>query len=303
MAINLQRIADSRFGVRVVSFIGRTIPPSIGYRIADFMAGWLATRRQSKLIQAVRLNQWVIRGADSDREALDRAVRAALTNTARSLYNLYHYINNPAAIQELVVLNPVARGLVERPEFSDRGLVLVGLHLSNFDLVLQAMCTQGLKPLVLTIPDPQGGRRAEYERRKKTGINLVPASMSAMRQAVKYLERGGMVLTGADRPVVDPKTRPAFFGRPSSLPTHHIHLAMKAGVPVMLIAAGTGVDGRYHVSTSEPIEMESDSEHEKVIVRNAERVLKEAEKFILQAPEQWSMPLPVWPDLADRVPT
>lgn len=302
MAIDLQRIADSRFGVGAISFIGRIIPPWIGHRIAALIAGRLATRRRSKIVRAVRTNQWVIRGAGPDKEVLDQAVSLALKNTADSLYTLYHYIHDPAAMQNMVDLDPVARGLVERPEFSERGLVLVGLHLSNFDFVLQAMCAQGLKALVLTIPDPQGGRRAEYERRKKAGMNLVPASMSALRRAVEHLERGGVVLTGMDRPVAKPKSRPRFFGQDSSLPTHHIHLAMKAGVPVMIIAARTGSDGRYRVTTSEPMEMESDSDHEKAIVRNAERILKEAERFILQAPEQWSMPLPVWPHLVECVP-
>jgi lauroyl/myristoyl acyltransferase len=192
--------------------------------------------------------------------------------------------------------------LVERSEFSDRGLMLVGLHLSNFDFVLQSMCMQGLKAFVLTIPDPRGGHRMEYEMRKRTGMNLIPASVSALRNAVKYLEQGGVVLTGIDRPVLNPKARPRFFGRASSLPTHHIYLAMKASVPVMVVAARFGTDERYHVTTSEPIEMESYSDHENGIVRNAERVLKEAERFILQAPEQWNMSLPVWPDLMEDVP-
>ena len=134
-------------------------------------------------------------------------------------------------------------------------------------------------------------------------MNLIPASVSAMRDAVKHLKQGGLVLTGIDRPVPDPRARPRFFGRASSLPIHHIYLAMKAEVPVIVVAARLGADGRYHVTTSEPIEMESDLDREKGIMRNAERVLKEAEKFILQAPEQWSMSLPVWPDLMDNILT
>ena len=266
------------------------------------MAVWLATRRQSKLIRGIRTNQWVIRGANPDKEALDQAVVDTLKSLAYSLYNLYHYIHEPHAIHDMVVLNPVARGLVERPEFGDRGLMLVGLHLSNFDFVLQTMCMQGLKAFVLTIPDPQGGQRMEYEMRKKTGMNLVPASVNTMRRAVKYLKQGGVVLTGIDRPVLASKSKPKFFGRASALPTHHIHLAMKASVPVMIVAAKLGVDGRYHVTTSDLIEMESDPDFEQGIVRNTERVLKEAAKFIMQAPEQWSISLPVWPDLMDDVP-
>ena len=302
MAIDLQSIINSQFGVRFVSLLGRTTPPWVGYRMADLVAGWMATRRHSNIIRAIRTNQWVIRGAGPDREGLDRAVRDTLKNIARSLYSLHHYIHNPKAIHNMVDLDPVAQRLVERPEFSDRGLMLVGLHLSNFDFILQAMSVRGLKVLVLTIPDPKNGRRMEYEMRKKSGMNLVPASVSAMRQAVKHLEMGGVVLTGMDRPDFDSKTHPIFFGRISSLPVHYSYLAMKACVPVMIVAAKMETDGRYHVTTSEPIEMESYSDYEEGTVRNAERVLKEAEKFILPVPEQWSISLPVWPDLMDNVP-
>lgn len=302
MAIGLQSIIYSRFGVRLVSFLGRTIPPSLGLRIADRFAGWIAAQRGSRLVRAIRTNQWVVRGERLDKEALDQATRETLRNIAHSLYNLHHYIHDPEATSKMLDLNPVARGLVERPEFSDRGLVLAGLHLSNFDLILQSMCVQGLKAFVLTIPDPQNGRRIEYEMRKRTGMNLVPASVSGMKQAVKHLQAGGIVLTGIDRPVVDAKTNPGFFGRPSSLPVHHIYLAMKACVPVMLVAARLGTDGRYHVTTSDPIEMEPCSGHENGTLQNAERVLRKAEKFISRAPEQWSISLPVWPDMMDHIP-
>lgn len=302
MGIDLQGILNSQFGVRLVSYIGRTIPPAAGYRIAGLVAEWLAGRRESLLVRAIRLNQWVVRGTGLDKEALDQCVRDVLRHSAHSLYDLHHYVHYPEVAQTMIDLNPVAQGLVERCEFNSHGLMLVGLHLSNFDLVLQSMCLQGLKAFVLTIPEPQGGRRTEYEMRKRTGMHLVPASLSAMRDAVHHLQRGGVVLTGMDRPIPEPKTQPRFFGHPSYLPTHHIHLAIKAKVPVMIIAARLGADMRYHVTTSEPIEMESVSAHEKAIEVNAERVLKEAEKFILQTPEQWGMSLPVWPDFMDDAP-
>jgi KDO2-lipid IV(A) lauroyltransferase len=302
MAIDLQSIIYSRLGVELISFLGRMTPPGVGYKLAERVAGWVAAQRRSDLVRAIRTNQWVIRGAGPDKEALDQAVGENLKSIAHSLYSLHHYIHNIEAVQQMVDLTPVARSLVERPEFGGRGLVLVGLHLSNFDLILQSMSMQGLKALVLTIPDPQGGRRMEYEMRKRTGMNVVPASMSAMRQAVKHLENGGVVLTGIDRPVFDLKTRPRFFGQISSLPVHHIYLATKAAAPVMIVAARLGTDGRYHVRTSEMIEMEAYPDHENGTVQNAERVLNEAEKFILQAPEQWNMSLPVWPELVDSVP-
>jgi hypothetical protein len=52
-------------------------------------------------------------------------------------------------------------------------------------------------------------------------------------------------------------------------------------------------DGKYHVYRSEFMEMEPYLE----AMRNTELVLKQAEEFIRLAPQQWNVPLPVWPDL------
>jgi KDO2-lipid IV(A) lauroyltransferase len=233
---------------------------------------------------------------------LDRAVRETLRNNARDIYTLYHNIQQHQKIKDMIVMGPRECALMKRPEFASRGLVILGLHLSNFDLVLQSVCRQGFKVMVLTIPNPQGGRRVEYEMRKRTGMNLVPASLSALREAVRYLERGGSVLTGLDRPVQEAKHCPRFFGYPASLPTHHVSLALRANVPIVIMAAIQKADEKYHLMSSKPIEMEHDENHERAIVRNAENVLTQAEAFIRMAPEQWNVPLPVWPELMDMTP-
>ena len=37
-------------------------------------------------------------------------------------------------------------------------------------------------------------------------------------------------------------------------------------------------------------------------LRNAEKVLAMAETFIQRSPPQWSVPLPVWPDIVNQSP-
>ena len=302
MSINLQQIINSPFAVQSVSMLARIVPPGMGYPLCDGIGNWIAARKTSTVARAVRTNQWVIRGANLEGRELDRAVQRTFRSNARDIYTLYHNIHSPQAVQGKIMIHPMERALVDRPEFAARGLVIVGLHLSNFDFVLQSMCQQGFKGMVLTIPNPQGGRRVEYEMRKKMRMHLVPASVASLRQTVKYLERGGTVLTGADRPVQDPKHCPKFFRYAASLPTHYILLALKANVPIVIMAATQREDGNYHVMSSEPIEMEHDRDHDREIVRNAENVLKQAEAFIQMAPEQWNVPLPVWPELLDITP-
>ena len=301
MSIDLQRIINSPFTVRLVSAVAWVIPPAVAYPCCSLIGNWVATR-QSTVTQAVRINQWVARGADPDKAALDQAVRETLRNNIRDLYDLYHYLQRPEAMKHRILLNPLIAALLGRPEFSGRGLMIVGIHLSNFDGILQSLIRQGLNPLVLTIPNPQGGRRIEYEIRKRTGMNLVPTSLSTLRQAVRHLELGGLVLTGIDRPISDPKLHPRFFGRHAPLPVHHVYLAMKARVPVMLMAAIRQADGKYKLLSSDPMEMEQHADHETGMLANAEMVLSQAEGFIKLAPQQWNIPLPVWPQLLRDVP-
>ena len=302
MTIDLQNVLNSSLGLRLVSLLARTLPPQVGYPIAYALAEHLARWRSSRLLQAVRANQWMASGRVLEGEALDNAVRQTLRYSARSLFDLYHYSHDFEATRELIVFDPTFERIAQRPEFDRRGLMVAGLHLSNFDLILQWLCTGGMKLLVLTIPNPKGGRQVEYEIRKRTGMKLIPASVSAFRQALKHLQRGGLVVTGIDRPIERPEVCPRFFGCPAALPIHHIFLAIKARVPVVITVTYLQPDGKYHVFASEPIEMDSHPDQETAILRNAEKVLVEAEGLIRRAPQQWSVPLPVWPMLMEQVP-
>jgi lauroyl/myristoyl acyltransferase len=304
MSNDIQQIMNSQLGVGLAFQIGRLAPTRIGLQVATLIANQIASRRDWKIVKAVRTNQWVVSGETLAGAALDQAVRTTFHNTARSIFDLYHYIRDPQAINRLIVLDQNAQQFVQHScAYNGRGLLLVGLHLSGFDLVLQGMCLNGFKGLVLTLPQPRDGRLLEFEMRKKTGMILVPTSVSALWRAVKHLRAGGIVLTGMDRPVSDSSYRPLFFNRPASLPTYYINLALKAQVPVMVIASIMHSDGKYHVLTSKPIEMQPHSDRETERRQNAEVVLRAAENILRLAPHQWTMTLPVWPEALALAPS
>jgi predicted LPLAT superfamily acyltransferase len=83
---------------------------------------------------------------------------------------------------------------------------------------------------------------------------------------------------------------------------HHVFLATKAQVPVMVLVTNLQSDGKYHVLTSELIEMDPHPDREVEMLQNAGKVLSVAEKYIRQAPQQWSISLPVWPETLSLVP-
>jgi KDO2-lipid IV(A) lauroyltransferase len=301
MAVDIQRIISSRIGVLLALSLLRLIPRPLGHRLANYAGDRMAAHPESLMVRTARTNQWVARGEGLDKEALDQAVRQTFRSTARSIFDLYHYMYYPSAMDRIVVLDKSMDCLMQRPEFDRRGLMVVGLHISNFDLVMHQVTRKGLRPLLLTIPDPQGGRRIEFEIRRKAGMNLMPPSFSALRQAIRHLQQGGAVMTGMDRPVPDPDVRPLFFGRPARLPTHHISLALKANVPVIM-ATFRKPDGKSYVYISDLIEMDHYPNRQEELLRNAEKVLRVGEGFIRQAPEQWSISLPVWPEALNETP-
>ncbi|HET6445590.1 MAG TPA: lysophospholipid acyltransferase family protein [candidate division Zixibacteria bacterium] len=302
MGINFQRIINSRLGVGFTLAFARTLPPSIGYPLANVLAGQLASRKSLKLIQAARINQWVVHGEKSTASELDDAVASNLRHTAHCLYDTYHYLLNEEAIQRLIIIGPGVRERLKEIKRDKKGIIIVGPHLSNFDFVGQAASGTELDALALAFPDPGGGYQWQNQIRRSSGMEIVPTSLDTMRKAKQVLRDGGIVLTALDRPVVGTKYQPKFFGRPASLPLHHILLALKTDVPILVVAVVMNQDGRYEVVYSDPVIMVREADRDSELVHNAERVLAIAEDFIRLAPSQWSMYYPVWPEVQDFLP-
>ena len=301
MAFSIERLINSPVALKIAASIAQVIPPRLGYSIARLAARWISSRHDSGLVRAVRSNQWVIAGEESTSQSLDLAVQAVFRNSAHSIYDLYHCVQNPGAIERIYTVDPSFQAFLGCPEFNRRGVVVAGLHMAGFDLGVRWLCMDKIQPLVLTIPNPEGGRQVEFETRRKTGMKLVPGSVPGLRRAVRYLQQGGMVVTGIDRPVPEYDPRPRFFGRQAALPSHHIFLALKAQVPVVVVVSRLEEDGKYHIYASTPIEMDSYPNRADELLINAEKVLAVAESFIRQAPQQWLISLPVWPEIMNVV--
>lgn len=296
-SLSLQNVINSQYGVGLALWLGRVVPPRLGYPLANSIAAGIARQRSNPMVQAVRFNQWVVSGEQLSGAALDRAVVATFQHTGRCLYDLYHNLNNPAAFERLVEFSPAMEGYIKLSQQGKQGVVFAAPHLSNFDFVGRAVVMRGLSAQVLSIADPHRGYQWQNELRKKFGIEITPISTATLRQATARLEAGGSVITGIDRPFPGAKYEPRFFGRPAPVPVGHVRLALKAHVPVVVVTALMRPDGIYQILASDPISMQPDADHNDEILLNTEAVLKVVEAYISQAPHQWAMFYPVWPSV------
>lgn len=302
MANGFQNLINSRLGVGLALGLSRRLPEGAGYRLANSLGGWMAHLPDLEMVRAVRANQWVVSDYQADSAALDEAVRATYTHTVRCLYDLYHNLNDIDKLYERVDFSPAFNQFLEERQSPERGLVVVGIHLSNFDLAIHAVGRRGLQAVALGVSNPGSGYQWQNKLRAESGFRIIPSSANTLRHSIHHLANNGTIVTGIDRPLPDSKYQPCFFGRPASLPVMHILLALKVQVPVKVTYAQMKSDGRYHIDITEAIEMESYPDRHQEIILNAERVLSVAEAAIRQAPQQWAMFYPVWPEMLDKMP-
>ena len=290
----MDALLNSKFGLKIALAIASNTPPRLGYTLSRFITSLIAARKGSALMQTLRQNQQRISSKTLSSNELDRAAKKTLQYSTRSVYDLYHNLNNLQSIDHLFVIEPSFKSMIHYPEPKGQGVIIAGLHMVGFDLVIHWLVPHVINPLILTIPNPEGGRALEFQRRTGMGIRLVPGSYKGVRDAIRFLGQGGIVVTGLDHPSPAFHPKLNFFGAPADLPTHHIFLALKARCPVVVAYSYLAEDGRYHVKASDPIEMDPYPNREDQLRLNGEKVIAVAEGFIQQHPHQWLVFQPVW---------
>ncbi len=246
-------------------------------------------------MRALRANLSVVCGDREDATQIDSLVATSLRSHMRRLFEFYHNLEKPSEMERLIRFSPAVEDLIASWTSNPFGVLILGVHLSAFDMGMMVLARHGLKILALSVPNPTGQYSKQNEIREDHGLEIAPISASAIQLARQRLQNNGMVMTGIDRPAPESSYSPKFFGHPSRLPVFHTRLALKTGVPVIVVAVRDEPDGTHVIDCSEKIWMEPRSDPREEIIYNTERVLAEAEKFIIAHPEQWAMFFPVWP--------
>ena len=302
MASRFQDLINGRLGVGAALAFSRIIPTRLGYLIGNIFVDRISSRKGLEMVRAVRLNQWVVSGESATSEQLDILVKRTFRNTAHTLFDVYRTLNNPSEMEKLIIMNPDYEAVIKESSSLGEGLIIVGAHINQVDLMGLYAGYLGARPFGLGFPNPGGGYEWQNDIRERFGLELHPTDRSALRQAAKRLKEGGTVATAVDRPVHSSRQQPLFFGKRAAVPLHYIMLALKTDVPIVVTTPSLREDGRYEIRVSEKIYMDRFPDRDTAMISNAEKVLNIVEQLILEAPHQWSMYYPVWPSLMDNVP-
>jgi len=292
----LQRFLSSRLVLGMGMFLSKHIPPFIGYGVADIISG-LINLLKPDVYWIVYANLRQVVGSEVGEKALHRLVRQVFHNNARNDYDLWHTVSRgPEAMRTAVHVPPEAWANIEQAQARGKGALIVGTHTGNFDLGILALAAHGQEIQVLGLAaPPAAGFNLMDQMRECTGARLTPISTQALREALRRLRTGGIVVTGVDRPVGDEEATIEFFGRPALLPTGHVRLALKTDAAILVAAQYRDPQRGNTVHISPPLEMIRTGARDEDLRVNLRRVTGWLEKSIRTWPEQWAMFVPVWP--------
>ncbi len=294
--MNLIDLANSVLGPLTGMLLARLLPARILYPLADRAAHATARRRGRPIVEAIRGNQAVVRGLAPGDPFLEAAAEAVLVHAARGYVDLFRALaRGRQAMIDACTMLPELEQALERGRADGRGTVAVSAHLSCFDMLLLTLAARGYEVQGLSYAEPRGSYRVQNRLRRQSGLILTPISPASLRMAFGRLRRGGIVLTGVDRP--EPKGEVlTFFGRPARLPVGHARLAIRTRARIVVGAMRSAGLGHYeaaHLGTVDPEEMGSSGRDPRAV---SEAVLALLEAAIRARPEEWLMFFPVWPE-------
>lgn len=278
--------------------IAKWSPPFLGYVITGILARLVVWIKPDFYWSSLD-NYRHIYKEKSTRE-LHRVVYKQMFNSIRCYYELFHNLGRgKKQVNKFVPpvkISPDTLRFITEAMDTGRGLLILGCHMANFDLGGIGLSHHVPVPIqALSLPSPPPGFEFFNELRA-TGHGIVtPINADTLREALKRLKNGGIVLTGVDRPIGTGDEPVIFFGDEAYLPTRYIKLALLTNCLTMTTSFLYDAEKKgYWILGNPPMEMERTSHREQDVKVNVARVLKQVEAFIKMDPAQWMMFLPVW---------
>ena len=291
--MHVQDFFSSELVTQVGVLIGQHVPRNVGYGLAQ-MAANIITRRKPEVYWTVRGNLRQIIGPEVNENALHDVTRRVFAHAGQTYYDFFNAIGQPPEILVKAVHIPESLFMhINSGMAQGRGVLLLGMHMSNFDLVILTLGAHGLHIQLLTVADPHPGFYVLNRLRVKAGFEVTPITPESLRAAVRRLRNGGLVMTAGDRPIPELIT---FFARPAYLPLGPARLAMMSEATVLMGGCHYDSHDGYVLHITGPIEMVRTGDWRRDILANTRRLSTILEGYVRADPEQWMMFYPLWPE-------
>jgi len=276
--------------------LARMLPRRAGYALAEMVAGAIC-RVRPLLYHTVRNNLRHILGPATGEKTLNQTTRALFVHAGRANYEFFRMVGKSAREAGAGLPLPAPTiAQIQTALAGGRGVLLLGTHMGNFNLGIPAVAEAVDVPIqALSVADPNDGFTLLNQWRRRWGLEITPIAPDSLRQAIRRLKTGGVVLTAFDHPIPRQDGLVPFFDRPSYLPLGPARLARLPDALVILGSCQYDPGHGYvlHTQTFDA-ERTRDRKHDTLV--NAHRMAQILERYVAAHPEQWLMFYPFWPD-------
>ena len=278
---------------RLLGLVLPLIPPSLGYPLATRL-GDLFYRLDKVTRANIRDNvTHILQGSQKAVDDRETIVRGVFRNMAKNFYDLFRTQTlSLAEIDRLVRVE--GREHIDEALSKGKGLIFVGTHFGNVDIVAQL-------PALWELPVVGPAERLKPEvlfqyvcsLRANKGFRLIPIDGSLL-ELFRALRRNEVVALAADRNIAGSGIVVDFFGAPARLPDGYAQLSLRTGAPIIVEFSQRLPDNTFAVHLEPPLELETTGDRDRDARVGVERVVAIMERYIGEQPEQWVMSVPIW---------
>ncbi len=278
---------------RVLALLAPRVPPWLGYWLcsaAGDAAYWLLPRRRAN----VRRNlSTILRGRT---EGLALLAREVFREGARYYYDTFRApaLSDDELEREITLegWENLQKGLQE-----GKGVLLVSAHLGSPALVVQILAVRHCKVTsVVERVRPQRLLDLMIRVRGCRGIRLIPFSSTIANTLAEALRRNEIVGLVVDRDTQRSGVPVEFFGAETTMPAGPVMIALRTGAALVPAFTYRRKGGGFVGRIEEPLELVRTGRLREELRANTQRLAAVLERAIAEAPEQWIVFEPVWPE-------
>jgi KDO2-lipid IV(A) lauroyltransferase len=233
-------------------------------------------------------------GQKAANNKLNKTVRGVLGSTFKNYLDLVRLrrISREEIVRAVTV---TGRHHLDKALERGKGVILFTAHLGSFDTALQIFCTYPTQVTVVVEPiNPPALLNYVTARREILGVNILPAKTGALKQMIKILRKGEILLFALDRDTTSAGVKSRFFSKDTSMPAEAIKIAMRTGAAIVPIFNNRCSNDSYNVYIEPEVDVIRTIDG--ALEQNVASISRVMEKFIGRFPDQWVVLEPIWND-------
>lgn len=277
---------------RFLTWLSPKIPPAVGHWVSE-RVGDLVFWFNGGVRENIEHNQRHALGCQASDAEVARRARLALRNLAKNYFDQFRlWALSEEDLKALVEL--------EGQEYLDaalehgNGVVLVTAHFGSPEIVAQSLAVRNYNiTSVVEHIQPEAFFDLMYSLRTRHGLDLLPIDGPLLR-LVRTLRKNGIVGLVGDRDITESGICVPFFGEEARMPDGAVQLALRTGAPLLVAYSHRLPDNRFRAIGRPALHLERTDDFDADVRAGVEAMLREMERFIGEAPEQWVVSVPLW---------